>query len=233
MMPSSPREQNWPEFSKRMGAFIMRNTQLAAPPLVPEISLYLANDVTPLWKATEEFLQKQNIPAPFWCFAWPGGQALARYILDNPESVRGKRVLDFASGSGLVAIAAKISGALSVTANDVDPLAIVSIGLNATHNKAALNVLHDNLVGKNLPDYDVLLAGDFCYEWPMAGYAVEWLRGQVAQGRRVLFADPGRPHAPRTGLQELARYAVATTTAVEDSDVKSTGVFNLLPSEED
>jgi predicted nicotinamide N-methyase len=231
-MKSAPSPtQDWPQFIRVMSEFIEKITTVQARTLVPEIKLHLAMEISPLWKATEKFLEKENIPPPFWCFAWPGGQALARYVLDNPETVRGKRVLDFASGSGLVAFACKKAGAAKVIANDVDPLAIASIALNAKLNDVEVDVLHDNLVGHELSESDLIIAGDFCYEWPMAGYAMEWLRGEVAKGREVLFADPGRPHAPKTGLEEIARYAVPTSTEVEDSTVKSTGVFRLEAEE--
>ncbi|MBI3418703.1 MAG: methyltransferase [Proteobacteria bacterium] len=214
-----------------MNPFITANTAAASPGLVPEIQLYLATEITPLWRSCEKFLQRENIPPPFWALAWPGGQALSRYILDHPETVRGKRVLDFASGSGLVALACKKAGAVAVTANDVDPMAIVATSLNATLNGQELNVLHDNLIGRALPEVDVITAGDFCYEWPMAGYAMEWLRRLVGEGKTVLFADPGRPHAPLGGFIELFRIAVPTTRDVEDSETKSTGVFRLLADE--
>jgi predicted nicotinamide N-methyase len=184
--------------------------------------------IDPLWRATEEVFQTKNIPPPFWAFAWPGGQALARYILDHPETVRGKRVFDFASGSGLVALAAKKAGAAEVTANDIDPVAIVAIAANAQENNLVLTTLHQNMLNADMAAYDVILAGDFCYEWPMAGYAVEWLRGCVAQGKTVFFADPGRPHAPRDGIAEVARYTISTTTDIEDSVQKVTMVYRLL-----
>ncbi|HVY13547.1 MAG TPA: 50S ribosomal protein L11 methyltransferase [Alphaproteobacteria bacterium] len=222
------KQQDWPAFLPLATGFIRQHSFIACPPLVPEIELHLAESITPLWRACEDFLQKPNVPPPFWSVAWPGGQALARLLLDGREDVKGKRVLDFASGSGLVAFAAAKAGAASVTANDVDPLAIAAIGLNAQRNNLDLNVLHDNLVGRDLVDYDLILAGDFCYEWPMAGYAVEWLRAEVKKGRRVIFADPGRPHAPRTGIKELWRVDVPASLEVEDAEVKNTGVFRLL-----
>jgi predicted nicotinamide N-methyase len=230
-MSLAARDQDWPSFLRLMSAFIEKNAQRARPPMVPEIELYLVTEITPLWRATEKLLQRENIPPPFWGFAWPGGQALARTILEDHDIVRGKRVFDFASGSGLAALAAKKAGALSVTANDVDPMAIAAMGLNAHINKLDIEVRHDNLIGKSLKDFDIILAGDFCYEWPLAGYAVEWLRGEAAQGREVIFADPGRPHAPKTGIQELRRFQVPTSKEVEDSEVKSTGVFRLLSEE--
>lgn len=227
-MTLRPDQQNWPEFAAFYGRFIRAHTALAQPPLVPEISLYLASAITPLWRATEESFARQNIPPPFWSFAWPGGQAMARYILDNPDHVKNKRVFDFASGSGLIALAAKKAGASDVIANDVDPLAIVAMALNADANHLSITSLHQNMVHKALPDVDVIIAGDFCYEWPMAGYAIEWLRALVLEGKTVLFADPGRPHAPKDDIEELAIYDVPTTREVEDREVKETRVFRML-----
>lgn len=229
----NPKEQEWPVFAENMRGFIKKNTAIAAPPLVPEIKLYLASDVTPIWKATEKFFETNNVPAPFWCFAWPGGQALSRYILDNPKIVRDKCVLDFASGSGIVAFAAKKAGATHVVASDVDPIALLALEMNAELNGVTVECAHANFMNTDLSAFDVILAGDFCYEWPMAGYAVEWLRAEVAKGRLVLFGDPGRPHAPRFGITKLGMYDVPTTKLVEDSDVKHTGVFRLLASEDE
>lgn len=220
---------DWPEFMRGMSAFITANASPLAPPLVPELTLYLAAEVNPLWRATEELFSSRNIPPPFWAFAWPGGQAMARYLLDHPGTVSGKRVFDFASGSGLVALAAKKAGAAAVTANDIDPVAICAITQNAQRNGLELTVQHANMLNQPLPDVDVLLAGDFCYEWPMAGYAIDWMRSLAARGVTVLFADPGRPHAPREGLEELARYPVPTSRDLEDSEEKLTRVFRLLP----
>lgn len=226
-MPTHNAEQDWQGFAAHYVPFIKSHTALIAPPLVPEISLHLASEITPLWRATEGAFARLNIPPPFWSFAWPGGQALARHILDNPALVAGKRVFDFASGSGLVALAAKKAGAAAVMANDVDPLAILAISLNAEANSLALDTLHQNQLGKAMHGYDVIVAGDFCYEWPMAGYAIEWLRRCVAEGVTVLCADPGRPHAPQDGLDVLATYDVPTTREVEDSTLKHTKIFSL------
>lgn len=220
----------WPEFMKSASQFIAEKAVRLRPPLVPELELYLCSDITPLWQAFEAELQAKDAPAPFWSCAWPGGQALARYILDHADIVRGKRVFDFASGSGLVALAAKLAGAAEVSANDVDPFAMVAIGMNAKLNGLDLTLAHEDKVGAELNDAEVILAGDFCYEWPMAGYATEWLRG-LALHKTVLIADPGRMHLPRDGLEKLAEFEVPADLAVEDSTVKVTGVFRLLAEE--
>jgi|ERR1043166_2346467 predicted nicotinamide N-methyase len=220
----------WPEFLQSASAFIAEKAVRARPPLVPEIELYLCSDITPLWQAFEAELQAKAAPAPFWSYAWAGGQALSRYILDHPELVKGKRVFDFASGSGLVALAAKRAGAAAVSANDIDPFAIVAIGMNAQLNGLDLLLVHEDKVGAPLEDADVILAGDFCYEWPMAGYATEWLRGLAAH-KEVFIADPGRMHAPKDGLEKLAEFDVPADLSVEESTVKRTGVFRLLAEE--
>jgi predicted nicotinamide N-methyase len=224
--------EDWPVFTRRCSKFIIENTALARPPLVPELQLWLASDITPLWKAVEKALDSRNIPAPFWSFAWAGGQALSRYILDHPETVRGKKVFDFATGSGLCALAAKLAGAKEVTANDIDPFAIVATGMNAEANNLQVLVAHEDNVGRALPQPDIILAGDFCYEWPMAGYAVEWMRSLVKQGKTVIFADPGRVYTPHEGTELLATYEVPTPRAIEDSDMKVTRVCRMLEEEE-
>jgi predicted nicotinamide N-methyase len=228
-----PAPKNWPEYIEKQRGFIREHTALARPPLTPEIRLYLADKMTPLWQLTEAKLDAKNVPPPYWSFAWPGGQALARHVLDHPDIVRGKSVFDFASGSGIVAIAAAQCGAAHVTASDVDPAAIAALGLNAEMNSVVLTASHDDWCGKKMDAYDVILAGDVCYEWPMAGYTIEWLRREVAAGREVLFADPGRTYLPQEGLEKLAEYDVPTTLEVEDAEVKRTGVYRLLAEEEE
>ncbi len=229
---SAGPEQDWAGFLPLAARFITARAPPAPVPLVPEFALHLAPVLNPVWEGAAQFLNRPDIPPPFWSIAWPGGQALARHVLDHPGLARGKRVLDFASGSGLVALAAKKAGAARVVANDVDPLAIAAIGLNSALNALEVEVRHDNLVGKGMEEFDLILAGDFCYEWPMAGYAVEWLRLEAAAGREVIFADPGRPHAPAHGREELARFTVPTSTETEDAPQKSAGVFRLLAGED-
>jgi len=202
---------------------------LAAPPLVPEIRLHLATEVTPLWRATEAALAARDVPPPYWAFAWPGGQALARYVLDTPAAVRGRRILDFAAGSGLVALAAARAGAAMVVAADIDAHAAAAIGLNAAANGAAVEIVTEDVIGRPSA-WDVVLAGDVCYEQPMAGRTIAWLRTLAAAGTAVLLGDPDRAYRPRDGLAELARYRVPTSLDLETRTVCETAVWRLLPS---
>ena len=208
-------------------AFILDNTRPQAPPHTPELTLYLADEITPIWKLTEEALAEIGLPPPFWAFAWAGGQALARYILDHPESVAGKRVIDFASGSGLVAIAAMKAGAASVLAADIDVFCEAAIGLNAELNAVAVAFTEVNLLDAPPPAVEVLLAGDICYERPMAEAVMAWLAQGRAAGASVLIGDPGRTYFPKDGLVKLAEYQVPTTRELEDMTVKRTSVWTL------
>lgn len=195
--------------------FIRQNTAIAAPPLVPEIRLHLATEVTPIWQATEESLERNGLPPPFWAFAWAGGQALARYLLDHPETVAGREVLDFGSGSGLVAIAAAKAGAGRVTAADIDPFAAAAIALNAALNGAPVSVITDDLLDGDTRFWKLVTTGDICYEQPMAERAMRWLRRLAGRGSTVLLGDPGRAYLPAAGLCELARYDVPTSRELE------------------
>lgn len=208
-------------------AFVRANTAVAVPPLTPEIRLHLASEVVPLWEASEEELAAQGLPPPFWAFAWPGGQALARYILDHPQTVVGQRVLDFAAGSGLQAIAAALAGAARIEAGEIDPFAGAAIRLNAALNGAALEVVLDDLVGRDDGRWDVVLAGDVFYERPMAERVEPWLRRLAARGTLVLLGDPGRSYLPRNGLERLIAYSVKTSLDLEDTDVRNTVVWQL------
>jgi predicted nicotinamide N-methyase len=204
--------------------FIATNAALIAPPLVPEIKLYLATEVVPLWHATEEELEKIGVPPPYWAFAWAGGQALARYILDNPEIVRGRRVLDIGSGSGLVGIAAARSGAAHVLAADIDGHAIAAIKLNAAANAIDIAVTQDDVIGRP-GDWDVILVGDLFYERPLAERLLAWLRPMAIP---ALLGDPGRNYFPKQGVEKLAAYSVQTTRDLEDREIRETGVYRLL-----
>lgn len=211
-------------------AFIRDNTALHEPPLTPEIRLYLASEIVPIWQMTEEELEKTGLPPPFWAFAWAGGQALSRYILDNPTLVAGKRVLDFGSGSGLIGIAAMKAGAASVLAADIDMFAIAAIGLNAAANGVSLSSTPEDIVGADNPGWDVVLVGDMCYERPLAERIETWLRRLAGEGIMVLIGDPGRTYLPKTGLEKLTSYAVMTTRELEDTDVRNTSVWRVLPA---
>ena len=168
--------------------FIRGNTALHEAPLIPEIRLHLATEIVPIWQMTEEELEKSGLPPPFWAFAWAGGQALARYILDNPAIVSGKSVLDFGAGSGL-------------------------IGIAAVENRG----------------WEVILVGDMCYERPLAERIEAWLRRLAGEGVEVLIGDPGRTYLPKSGMEKLVSYAVKTTRELEDTDVRNTSVWRLLP----
>ncbi len=203
--------------------FIRANAVLMAPPLVPEISLYLATEVVPLWKKTEEELAEIGVPPPFWAFAWAGGQALARYVLDNPDIVRGKRVLDIGSGSGLVGLAAAQAGAASVLAADIDSFACAAIALNAAANGLDIAVTGDDVIG--LPGgWNVILVGDLFYERPLAERLLSWL---ATFKTPVLMGDPGRSYFPKTGAERLAMYSIQTTRDLEDREIRETGVYRL------
>jgi predicted nicotinamide N-methyase len=195
--------------------------------LVPAISLYLATDVTSLWQASEEFLAVHNISPPFWAFAWPGSEALARYITDHPQTVAGLRVLDFAAGGGLAAIACARAGAAQVDAAEIDPLARCAISLNAAVNQVAITTLTHDVVGL-ANEWDVILCGDIFYEARMTNHILPWLRACAERGQ-VLIADPGRAYVPRTGKAEIARMTVPTSRALETGTSREVTLFSLLP----
>jgi len=207
--------------------FILANTRLQAPPHTPELRLHLADEVTPIWRLTEEELGELGLPPPFWAFAWAGGQALARYLLDHPGEVAGKRVLDFATGSGLVAIAAMKAGAAEVLAADIDPFCAAAVALNVDANAVAVAFTDADLLDAAAPAADVILAADICYEQPLAGRVMAWLGAARARGARVLIGDPGRSYFPKSGLVHLAEYRVPTTRELEDAEVKRTSVWTL------
>ena len=208
-------------------AFILSHTRLQAVPHAPEISLWLADEITTIWRMTEEELGEMGVPPPFWAFAWAGGQALARWLLDNPDAVAGKRVLDFATGSGLVGVAAMKSGAADVLCADIDPFSGAAVALNAVANGVTLGFTGVDLLEGPPPPVDVICAGDICYEQPLAGRVLDWLRQARAAGTRVLIGDPGRTYFPRTGLKLLAEYSVPTTRELEDFEIKRSGVWAL------
>ncbi|KAA2236640.1 methyltransferase [Salinarimonas soli] len=207
-------------------AFIRANTRLLPVPHAPEIRLHVAEEATDLWQRTEEELGQMGLPPPFWAFAWAGGQALARYVLDHPETVAGRRVLDFASGSGLVAIAAARAGAARVEAADVDAFAGVAIALNAQANGAAVAARIEDLVGRD-EGWETVLAGDICYERDLAERVVAWLRGLSGRGATVLVGDPGRAYLPKDRLERLAEYEVPVTRSLEDAEIKRSAVWRL------
>jgi predicted nicotinamide N-methyase len=208
--------------------FIAANTALLPVPLVPEISLHLAHEAVPMWQKTEDELGEIGLPPPFWAFAWAGGQALARYVLDNPDTVRGRHVLDLASGSGLVAIAAARAGATSVLAADIDDFALAAIGLNAAANGVAVSTTGDDLLATPPPAIDTILVGDLFYERDLAARVLSWLEAAEAQGSHVLIGDPGRSYLPKHRLASIAEYSVPQTRELEDSETKHSAVWRLL-----
>jgi predicted nicotinamide N-methyase len=219
-MPTDAREQ-----------FVRANTTLRHPPLVPEIKLFLADEVMRLWKETEAEAAATKagigpLPPPYWAFAWPGGQALARYILDSTETVRGRTVLDFGAGSGLLAIAAAKAGAACVVAAETDPLALAAIDLNSQANGVFVEPIGVDIIGSN-GRWNTILAGDMCYERPVAERLVPWLRGLAKEGASVLLGDPGRSYFPNHGVRKLASFAVPTSLDLEDREIKQAGIYQL------
>jgi predicted nicotinamide N-methyase len=207
-------------------AFIRAHTAVARPPFVPELALHLATEITPIWQATEDWLKAQEIEPPFWAFAWPGGQATARLLLDEPARIAGRRVLDFAAGCGIAAIAAAGCGAL-VEAAEIDPLAIAALRLNAALNGVEIAATEGDVVGAECR-WDVILAGDVCYEGPMTSHILPWLRGMAGRCE-VLVADPGRAYLPGSGLEPVARHAVPTSRELEDRELREVTIYRLLP----
>ena len=209
--------------------FIIANTLLLPVPLVPEIRLHVADEAVPLWTKTEDEIDEIGLPPPFWAFAWAGGQALARYVLDHPETVAGKTVIDLASGSGIVAIAAAKAGAARVIAYDIDSFACTAIALNARRNNAAIEVCGDDLldVSAIAPEADTILAGDIFYESDTAGRAFDFLTAKASAGATVLIGDPGRSFLPKDKLRKIAEYKVPVSRELEDADIKNTAVWAL------
>ena len=208
-------------------SFILQHTRLQRAPHAPELQLYLATEIEPIWRSTEEVMQQTGLDPPFWAFAWAGGQALARYLLDHPEEVAGRRVLDFATGSGIVAIATLMAGAAEVLAADVDPFCAAAVALNAEANGVTIAFTGHDLLPGDPPEVDVICAGDICYAWPLADRVRRWLEAAHRRGTRVLIGDPGRAYLPREGLKSLAAYEIETTLELEDREVRRTGVFTF------
>ena len=207
-------------------AFILANTRPACAPLVPEFTLRLATEITPIWQATEDWLAQRNVAPPFWAFAWPGAQAIARTLLDTPAFAAGRRVLDFAAGSGLAALAAARAGAARVEAAEIDTLAIAAIGLNAAAAGVCVHTLAGDVVGTACR-WDLILCGDVCYEAPMTRHILPWLGSMAASGASVWIADPGRAYLPENGLSLMATFDVPTSVELEDRAVRRTSIYQL------
>jgi predicted nicotinamide N-methyase len=208
--------------------FVRANTVPARAELVPEIALNLATKITPIWQATEIWLAEKNVSPPFWAFAWPGGQALARHILDRPKTVAGKRVLDFAAGCGIAGIAAALAGAASVEAAEIDAMAIAAIRRNAADNRVHIATETRDIVG-DACRWDFIMCGDVCYEAPMTNHILPWLR-EMAQRTEVWVADPGRAYLPRDGLLPIATYKVPTSLELEDRTERDVTLYRLMPA---
>ncbi|MEO6608086.1 MAG: methyltransferase [Aestuariivirga sp.] len=220
-------ENGWLGLNAKHADFITAQTEILSPPLVPEVKLHLAHESVPLWQKTEEELGEMGLAPPFWAFAWAGGQALARYILDHPEIVRGKSVVDLASGSGLVGIAAMKAGASSVLAADIDPFSAAAMRLNAILNNVSMSVTTDDLLAAPLPDADVLLIGDLFYEKELAARVFAFAENAKAKGMTVLIGDPGRSYLPKDKLEKCAEFSVPVSRDLEDAEIKRSAVWQL------
>jgi predicted nicotinamide N-methyase len=206
-------------------AFIAANTRVLAPPLVPEIRLHLAEESLPIWQKTEEELGEMNVPPPYWAFAWAGGQALARYLLDNAALVAGGAVIDLGSGSGLTAIAAKLAGAGRVLAADIDAFSLAAVRLNAGLNGVDVDVTREDLLARDPDKADVVLVGDLFYERELAARVTAYIDKAAAAGARVLIGDPKRSYFPAGHFTLAAEYQVPVTRELEDTEIKRTSVW--------
>lgn len=227
---TSVPEQNSDDTATSQTALVRARTRIISPPLVPEIRLHLADASIPIWRQGEDELAQQGLVAPYWAFAWAGGQALARYILDNPGVVAGRDVLDLGAGSGLVGIAARMAGARDVLAADIDPLAVTAIELNSALNAVSLNCTTTDITLQTpLPDHRVVLIGDLFYDTECAGRVLSFANGMAAAGCPVFAGDPGRAYFPKSDICKLASYSVPVTRDLEDTDIRTTAVWRLSP----
>jgi predicted nicotinamide N-methyase len=208
-------------------AFIRAHTRLSPAPHVPEVCLHLADDAIALWETTEEELRRGEQPPPFWAFAWAGGQALARYVLDHPDLVSGRTVFDLAAGSGLVAIAAAKAGAAAVTANEIDPLAVAAIAANAEANDVEVTAVLDDVLAGDADGAEVVLAGDVFYSKSMTDQVLPFLRRAAGRGALVLIGDPGRAYLPHGQLEPVAVHDVPVMRSLENADIKTTTVWKV------
>jgi predicted nicotinamide N-methyase len=207
--------------------FVIEHTTVGSAPLVPEIRLHIGGSSMPLWETAALADLRPAVPPPYWAWPWPGGQGLARYLLDHPETVRGLSVVDVGAGGGIVAIAAALAGAVAVGAIDVEPFAIEACRLNADLNQARIGLFETDPIGSD-DGWDVVLAGDTWYEPELGARMAAWLRGLAARGALVLTGDLGRSHLPSSGLVELARYSVPTSLDLEDTDSKLVRVLRFV-----
>lgn len=223
---STPGSLN-PDDAASAERFIAANTRVLSPPLVPEIRLHLAEESLPIWQRTEEELGEMNVPPPFWAFAWAGGQALARYLLDNQGLIAGKTVIDLGTGSGLTAIASMLAGASSVIAADIDALALASARLNAALNDVVIETTREDLLASPPAAVGVILVGDLFYERELAERVTAYIEAAAARGARVLIGDPKRSYFPKNRFTRVAEYQVPVTRELEDAEIKRTSVWQL------
>jgi predicted nicotinamide N-methyase len=216
-----------PQDLQSVRAFIEANTRILTPPLVPEIRLHLAEESVPIWQKTEEQLGEMNVPPPYWAFAWAGGQALARYILDNPALLSGKSVLDLGSGSGLTAIAAMKAGAARALASDLDRISLAAAQLNAALNEVDIETTAENLLENAPKRFDVVLVGDLFYERALADLVSRFIEAAATRGALVLIGDPQRNYFPKGRFAAAAEYRVPVTRELEDAEIKRTSVWRL------
>lgn len=213
-----------------IAAFVRANTKLIAPPLVPEIKLHLAEESLPIWRKTEEELGEMNVPPPFWAFAWAGGQALARYLLDHAHHTRDHAVLDLGSGSGLTAIAAMLAGARCALGADIDRLSLAAIDVNAAANGVTVETTQDDLLIHPPGDFGVILVGDLFYERPLAEKVSAFIEAAARNGAEVFIGDPQRSYFPKGRFEQVAEYHVPVTRELEDAEIKHTAVWRLRAS---
>lgn len=206
-------------------ALVQRTTTPAVLPFLPELRLQLVTETTPLWRASDAVLEREGITAPYWAFAWAGGQSLARYVLDNPNLVAGKRVLDFGSGSGVTAVAAMKAGAASVRANDIDPVSMAATALNAELNGVVVDLLVGDIIDQPCDDIDVVLAGDIFFDRDLGQRCLKWFRILATRGVLVLVGDPGRYHLPKQGLTRRANHTIPDSPDIDGEGVRHSGVF--------
>ncbi len=222
----SPLKLN-PDDPAAVSAFIAANTKLLRPPLVPEIQLHLAAQSLAIWQKTEDDLGVMNVPPPYWAFAWAGGQALARYLIDAPEMVANRHVLDLGSGSGLTAIAAMMAGAHDALASDIDLLALVATTMNANANGVHVTTTPEDLLSRPPAGFDVVLVGDLFYERQLADRVLTYIEAATKAGAIALIGDPQRNYFPNGRFQHAANYKVQVTRDLEDAEIKDTAVWRL------
>lgn len=231
-MPPGPYGPAVDQYLTPVERFICKHTTLGTPLLVPELRLWLATEEQKLllWQETETLLGKQDLLPPYWAFCWPGGEAMARYLLDHPASVMGRRVIDLGAGGGIVTIAAAKAGAGSTVGNDIDRMALASLRLNARSNDVKIEVSgEDWLAGPpGAPEADVVTAGDIFYGTELTARAMAWLRGHAAKGRLVLLGDPGRRFLTSDGLEPLARYEMPANDNADNKGLREITVWRVL-----